>query len=38
MLLLPVPEIRRHADVIKQNQMLDELTEPDSTGMRTHRH
>ena len=36
--LSPVPQTSRHTDVVKQNQMLDELTETDSSSMRTNRH
>ena len=36
--LSPVAQTSRHADVVKQNQMLDELTEADSSSMRANRH
>lgn len=35
---LPAAQASRHADVVKQNQMLDELTEADSSSVRTNRH
>lgn len=35
---LPVVETRRHRNVIKQNEMLDKLTQADASGMRTNRH
>lgn len=36
-LLLPTVETRRHTDIVKQDQMLDELTETNSPSMRTNR-